>query len=177
MASLYPHTRGIYSGLYSRLMARFMAPNVHEGNRLCVNVPVVGTHGTSFINRDQLHLHRINSLWPNCFSSRLAVAFVQYIKAMCLAKSEDVVGAAPIGDAPTTSEWSTIVLPTIRRVLCYKFDGRSWSALVLLMACCLPPPSHWLNQWWLIIGEVLWHSPEGNFTENTQNPWHEFEID
>ena len=26
--------------------------------------------------------------------------------------NEDVVGAAPTGDAPTTSEWSTILLPT-----------------------------------------------------------------
>ena len=27
-------------------------------------------------------------------------------------KTEDVVGAVPTGDAPTTSEWSTILLPT-----------------------------------------------------------------
>ena len=27
-------------------------------------------------------------------------------------ENEDVVGAAPAGDAPTTSEWSTILLPT-----------------------------------------------------------------
>ena len=27
-------------------------------------------------------------------------------------KYEDVVGAVPTGDAPTTSEWSTILLPT-----------------------------------------------------------------
>ena len=26
-------------------------------------------------------------------------------------ENEDVVGAVPIGDAPTTSEWSTILLP------------------------------------------------------------------
>ena len=30
----------------------------------------------------------------------------------CGVENEDVVGAAPTGDAPTTSEWSTIVLPT-----------------------------------------------------------------
>ena len=29
----------------------------------------------------------------------------------------DVVGAAPTGDAPTTSEWSTILLPDIRHTL------------------------------------------------------------
>ena len=42
------------------------------------------------------------------FSSRLAVVFAQSIKAMYLVENEDVVGAAPTGDAPTTSEWLTI---------------------------------------------------------------------
>ena len=36
----------------------------------------------------------------------------QSIEARCLVKNEDVVGAVPAGDAPTTSEWSTILLPT-----------------------------------------------------------------
>ena len=42
------------------------------------------------------------------FSSGLAVVFAQYIEAMFWVENEDVVGAAPTGDAPTTSEWSTI---------------------------------------------------------------------
>ena len=44
-------------------------------------------------------------------SSRLAVVFTQSIEARCLVRNEDVVGAAPTGDAPTTSDWSTILLP------------------------------------------------------------------
>ena len=32
-------------------------------------------------------------------------------------KNEDIVGAKPTGDAPTTSEWSTIVLPTKLRLI------------------------------------------------------------
>ena len=32
-------------------------------------------------------------------------------------EDEDVVGAAPTGDAPTTSEWSTILLPTKVRLI------------------------------------------------------------
>ena len=32
-------------------------------------------------------------------------------------ESEDVVGAAPTGDAPTASEWSTILLPTKVRLI------------------------------------------------------------
>ena len=43
---------------------------------------------------------------------------------------------------------------TIRRL-------RSGSTLSQEMACCLTVPSHYLHQCWLIISEVLWHSPEG----------------
>ena len=41
------------------------------------------------------------------------------------------------------------------------------SKLAQIMACCLMAPSHYLNQCWLMISEVLWHSPDSNFTENT----------
>ena len=37
---------------------------------------------------------------------------------------------------------------------------RSWSTLVQVMACCLTAPSHYLDQCWLIISKVLWHSSE-----------------
>ena len=30
------------------------------------------------------------------------------------------------------------------------------------MACCLTAPSHYLNQYWLIISLVVWHTPDGN---------------
>ena len=52
-----------------------------------------------------------------CFSSRLDVVFAQYIEAMCNVEKEDVVGAAPIGDAPTTSGRSIILLPTKARLI------------------------------------------------------------
>ena len=39
------------------------------------------------------------------------------IEGWCQMKHEDVVGAAPIGDAPTTSDWSTILLPTKGRLI------------------------------------------------------------
>ena len=35
---------------------------------------------------------------------------------------------------------------------------RSGSTLAQVMACCLTTPSHYLNQCWLIISEVQWHS-------------------
>ena len=40
---------------------------------------------------------------------------------------------------------------------------RSRSTLAQVMACCLTAPSHYLNQFWLIISKVQWHSSEGNF--------------
>ena len=38
---------------------------------------------------------------------------------------------------------------------------RSGSTLAQVMTCCLIAPSHYLNQCWLVIGEILWHSSEG----------------
>ena len=54
-------------------------------------------------------MHQITKF--NFLSYCLAVASVQFIEVRCLAKNEDVVGAVPPGDAPTTSEWSTILFP------------------------------------------------------------------
>ena len=39
---------------------------------------------------------------------------------------------------------------------------RSGSTLAQVMAWCRTAPSHYLNQCWLIIGEVLWYSPLSN---------------
>ena len=50
--------------------------------------------------------HQILKL--KCFLYPLAVVFAQPIEARCSVDNEDVVGAAPTGDAPTTSELSTI---------------------------------------------------------------------
>ena len=36
---------------------------------------------------------------------------MQSSEVKCEVENEDVVGAASPGDAPTTSEWSTILLP------------------------------------------------------------------
>ena len=44
---------------------------------------------------------------------------------------------------------------------------RSGSTLAQAMACCLRAPNHYLNQCWLIISKVEWHSSEGKFTRDT----------
>ena len=49
--------------------------------------------------------------------------------------------------------------------------------LAQVLACCLMAPSHYLNQFYPIISEVLRHSPESNFTGNASDihAWYEFE--
>ena len=56
---------------------------------------------------------------------------------------------------------------------------RSRSTLAQVLACCLMAPSHYLNQYWLIISKVLWHSYEGNFAGNAPDiyHWYDFEND
>ena len=41
------------------------------------------------------------------------------------------------------------------------------------MACCLTATNHHLNHCWLTISVVLWLSPEGNFTGNIKDIYHE----
>ena len=71
--------------------------------------------------------HQIPKL--KCFLSRLIVVFAHSTEARCQVKNEDVVGAAPTGDAPTTSEWSTILLPA-KVHLYQRFDSNlCWSSI------------------------------------------------
>ena len=46
-----------------------------------------------------------------------SLTWVDEIKPNCWVENEDVVGAAPTGDAPTTSEWSTMLLATKVRLI------------------------------------------------------------
>ena len=43
------------------------------------------------------------------------------------------------------------------------------------MACCLAAPSHYLHQCWLLISEVLWHSPELE-SNLTASYYHTFKL-
>ena len=56
---------------------------------------------------------------PNFNVSRLVLqlSLPNPMKPRCQVENEDVVGAAPTGDAPTISEWSTILLPTKVRLI------------------------------------------------------------
>ena len=54
-----------------------------------------------------------------------------------------------------------------------------WTTLAQVMACCLTAPSHYLNQCWLIIRGVLWHTSESSFAGIAQgiDSGYEFEKD
>ena len=67
--------------------------------------------GDKCYDRQICNIRRAKFPKVKCFSSRLAVVSAKSIEARCLFENEDVVGAAT-GDAPTTSEWRTILLPT-----------------------------------------------------------------
>ena len=53
---------------------------------------------------------------------------------------------------------------------------RSGSTLAQLMACCLTAPSHYLNQCWLTIIKVPWHSPEGITIRSSADTRHRNKI-
>ena len=55
----------------------------------------------------------------------------------------------------------------------------SWTTLAQVTACCLTAPSHYLNQCWLIIRGVLWHTSESSFAGIAQgiDSGYEFEKD
>ena len=53
----------------------------------------------------------------------------------------------------------------------------SWTTLAQVMACCLTAPSHYLNQCWLIIRGVLWHTSESSFAGIAQGIDSEYEFE
>ena len=82
----------------------FIVPNACE-----FTVKIMGKinyHQTSNIS-----LTKSQNLCVSC------LVFAQSIEARCYVEDEDVVGAAPTGDAPTTSEWSTVLLPKVWLIL------------------------------------------------------------
>ena len=71
-------------------------------------------------------------------------------------------------------EWVAVISLGIELVNSMWTSDATWqhkseSRLAQIMTCCLTSPNHYLSQCWLIISEVLWHSPLSNFTGNTQD--------
>ena len=69
----------------------------------------------------------------------------------------------------------SMYLRFLRSPIIWMISHDCWSTLAQIMTCCLTAPSHYLNQCWQIICEILWHSSDGSFTRNSQDiyPWYE----
>ena len=63
-------------------------------------------------NRCKKYVHDIVICHVTIVIVHATVLVDHALEAMRQVENEDVVGAGPTGDAPTTSEWSTTVLPT-----------------------------------------------------------------
>ena len=90
-------------------------------------------------------MHQIPKLKVSCLV--LQLSFCNILKPGIKGGNEDVVGAAPTGAAQTTSEWSTILLPTKARLILEVWQQVHYK----LLAChCLKLPN-WisLNSMWL----------------------------
>ena len=94
----------------------FYAPCIQRigGKRFCP--PATPYSHCELIGENLPCYHKKTKL--KCFPSRLAVVFAQSIQARCYVLNEDIVGAVPTGDAPTTSEWSTgLMLTKVQLIL------------------------------------------------------------
>ena len=108
-------------------------------------------------------MHQIPKL--KCFSTRLAVVFSQCIEAKCSVENEDVVGSAPTGDAPATSEWSRISLPTQVCLILETLQYISWDSMYLPVHISIywqhltkPPKSYNTFKNHLLLTELSMHS-------------------
>ena len=105
--------------------------------------------------------------------------------------NEDVVGAAPTGDVPTTSEWSTILLPTKVRLILetwrYVFLTLThcllalctvlrWPARCRKMCCTRAHDSHPKSGWWFGQNPSRCPKKRGSIHQfnNTLRPEHYF---
>ena len=85
--------------------------------------------------------------------TRMRTWFSNYINSNCYVfihpcpNFNEIVTKPPL----VNSFWPSDAISSIRW-------QRSGSTLAQVMACCLTVPSHYLNQCWLIISEVQWHS-------------------
>ena len=108
---IYPQRKYLFtrSRIYSHLMGLQVSDKnngkVWTGTDRVVHLLLVVAHKISNIKAHQIPILK-------CFSFRLALVIAQFIEARCYVENEDVVGAVPTGNAPTTSEWSAIWLPT-----------------------------------------------------------------
>ena len=102
-------------------------------------------------------------IWAICFENHMKVILSETL----------IAGKCIIGYTYSWhSRWAMNgVYGTIGIYAILKPSGAIWwqrsGSTFMVMACCLTVPSHYLNQWWLNISEILWHSHQGHITGNT----------
>ena len=107
--------------------------------------PSVWNQWTNSITCKIFNTRRTNTQILNVSRLLLQLPLPNLFEARCYVENEDAVGAAPTGDAPTISEWSTILLPTkvslISEVWLYLVDtcDTSW-CLPINQFCALTSP-------------------------------------
>ena len=121
------------------------------------------------------HSHGI-MMWYPCSGKDLTLqSLPSYLESelSSLAKCAKNAGEDIIAELKPSFFFLTIISPQQRRLVradsflnsLWPSDAiwrqRSGSTFAQVMACYLMAPSHYLNQCWLIIGEVPWHSSQG----------------
>ena len=88
-----------------------VTPFLHTENKQIVEIqPRAKKMGHLYRQISNISRSKSQNLNTKCFLSSLAIVFTQSIEARCQVGNEGLVGAAPTGDAPATSEWSTLIL-------------------------------------------------------------------
>ena len=120
----------------------------------------------------------INSIWvylkPNDESSKPNYIFFSPGNARFGSNVKEMLGKMP-------GRWwllcwkfvaPIIIVVSLNKIVCMLTPSDAiWqhsfgSTLAQVMACCLTAPSHYLNQCWVVIKDVLLHSHGSNFTRS-----------
>ena len=125
------------------------------------NVQVSASEGQLNADCEKCKIHPILILIPNMILLHIIWVSNMHINIAYLCKENSVFSMSAAYNTRLYINWM--------RPNDAMWQHRTWRKLVQVMAWCLVAPSRYLNKCWLIISEVLWHSPEGNFTRNAQD--------
>ena len=92
--------------------------HIVQGSDKKLAIPIIGLHtDVKMLYRQASNMSHTESQNLMFLASSCSFVFAKSIEARCLAENKDIVGAAPTGDALTTSEWSPILLTTKLRLI------------------------------------------------------------
>ena len=152
--------------------------SVHKKHRTCWTFPMAKP---KCLMRDFTNLNRIyKATWTNVWRTMKVFGYTVGYAGCCSSQSISIISAISMRRNYTKFQY-VYIFPG--KISTYKWFNplwpndviwhhRIWSTLFQIMACCLMAPSHYLNQCWLIISDVFWHSPQGlNISFLQAKPW------